>query len=106
MDRDRKTSMVEAMSRPSRKLLRYGAAAAFFTGGVAVVVAGWAAALAWTLIVVGLVCATQGTSTTLPGARSEHVRGGPADSGAERVAEGHRYLAERRRSPSHPGRRA
>jgi hypothetical protein len=98
--------MVEAMSRPSRNVLRYGAAASFFTGGVAMLVAGWAAALAWTLIVVGLVCATQGTSTTVPGARSEHVRGGPAGSGAERVAEGHRSLAESRRSASQPARRA
>ena len=51
--------MVRAMSRPSRKFLPYGAAAASFACGVAMLATGWPAGFAWTLIVVSLACAAQ-----------------------------------------------
>jgi hypothetical protein len=86
------------MARLSRKLLQYGAAAAFLACGVAFLVAGWPAAFAWTLIVVALVCA----STTLAGSPPEHGCCGGADSREHRAAGENRHLAESRRSLSGP----
>ena len=105
MARGRNCCMVlGAMSRPSRNLLRYGVAAAFFAGGVAFLAAGWSAAFAWTLIVVSLVCATQAARTTLAGPPSGHRCGGRAESRQQRVAKERRHRPESRRPLSHRGR--
>ncbi len=93
-------AMVGAMSRLSRKLLRYAAAAALFVCGVAILVAGWPAAYAWTLIVFSLACAAQFAGPTLAGPRSEPRHGG-AGRGEPRVAE-RRHRAESLRSLSGP----
>jgi hypothetical protein len=76
------------MLRPSRKLVRCGAPAAFLAGGVAFLVAGWPPGFAWTLIVVALGWAAHCASAALAGSSSEHVCGGGADSREQRVPRG------------------
>jgi|SRR3954454_8968097 len=102
MARSSKASMVVAMSRPSRKVLRFGAPAAFFAGGVALLVAGGAAGLAWTLIVGAFGWAAHCASAAVAGSPSDAVCN---DTSAGRQRYGpteHRHLAESRRSLSGP----
>jgi hypothetical protein len=90
------------MSPLSRKLLRYGVPAAFFACGMALLVAGWSAAFAWTLIVVSLACVAQCANAGRAETPSDPVSDGRANTGEQRVSEQHRRLAESRRSLSGP----
>ena len=88
--------MVGAMPHSSPKLVRYGAPAALFACGAALLAAGAPAAFGWTLIVVALACAAERAKPAV-----EPLRRGGAGSREQR-AEEHRHLAESRRWLSGP----
>jgi hypothetical protein len=88
------------MSPLSRKLLRYAAPAALFACGVAVLVAGWPAAFAWTLIVVSLVGVAQRANAPRAGTPSDPVSDHRADGGERGLAEDRLHPGESRRSLS------
>ena len=94
--------MVGAMSALSRKLLQYAAPATLFACGVAFLVTGRSAAVAWTLIVVSLAGVAQRASAGVAGTPSDPLCDHRAHTGEQRVAEEHRHLAESRRSLSSP----
>jgi hypothetical protein len=87
------------MSPLCRKLLRYGAAAAFFVCGVAFLVAGLSAAFAWTLIVVSLVYVAQCANADLAATPSDLVSDQRADTGKQRAAEERPRRGPRRSRP-------
>jgi hypothetical protein len=93
----RNWSMVGAMSRPSRKLLRYGVPVAVFAGGVAFLVAGWSAAFAWALVVVSLGWATQCANAAIAGPPSHRPCDDRPDGEEHRETAEHRHVADSRR---------
>lgn len=92
--------MVGAMSPFSRKLMRYGAPAAVFACGLALLATGRPAGFAWTLIVLSLGWALQlATAIGPPSERRRHQR---RHGGQDREAVEQRHLAESRRTLSVP----